>query len=48
MASRLGVRFEIVKMAARNLRKARTVPIPKTLLTSDWRSVVERKKGEEK
>ena len=41
MASRLGVRFEIVKMAARNLRKSRLVPIPKTLLTSDWRSVVD-------
>ena len=41
MASRLGVRFEIVKMAARDLRKARAVAIPKTLLTSDWRSVVD-------
>ena len=41
MASRLGVRFEIVKMAARDLRKPRPVQIPKPLLTSDWRSVVE-------
>jgi homoserine dehydrogenase len=41
MASRLGVRFEIVKMAARDLRKRRAVSIPKPLLTSDWRSVVE-------
>lgn len=41
MASRLGVRFEIVKIAARNLRKPRPVAIPKGLLTSDWRQVVE-------
>jgi homoserine dehydrogenase len=41
MASRLGVRFEIIKMAARNLRKSRSVPIPKALLTSDWQSVVD-------
>ena len=41
MASRMGVRFEIVKIAARNLRKKRPVPIPKNLLTNDWRSVVD-------
>lgn len=41
MASRLGVRFEIVKMAARNLGKPRSVSIPKSLLTNDWRSVVD-------
>ncbi|MGZ8940618.1 MAG: homoserine dehydrogenase [Limisphaerales bacterium] len=41
MASRLGVRFEIVKIATRNLRKPRPVPIPKALLTSNWREVVE-------
>ena len=41
MASRLGVRFEIVRIAARNVRKARPVSIPKELLTSEWRAVVE-------
>jgi homoserine dehydrogenase len=41
MASRLGVRFEIVKIATRNLRKARPVFIPKGLLTNDWREVVD-------
>src|SRR5687768_7985862 len=41
MASRLGVRFELVKIAARNLRKKRAVPMPKNLLTNDWRSVVD-------
>ena len=41
MASRLGVRLEIVKIATRDLRKPRPVQIPKPLLTSDWRSVVE-------
>ena len=41
MASRLGVRFEIVKVAARNLKKRRAVAIPKRLLTNDWRMVVD-------
>ncbi len=41
MASRLGVRFHIVKMAARDLRKARPVSIPQELLTTDWRKVVD-------
>jgi homoserine dehydrogenase len=41
MASRLGVRFQIVKMAARDLSKPRPVPIPRDLLTSDWRKVVD-------
>src|SRR5688500_20236870 len=42
MASRLGVRLEIVKIAARDLKKPRPVSIPKGLLTNDWRSVVDR------
>ena len=41
MASRLGIRFEIVKIATRDLKKPRPVSIPKSLLTNDWRSVVE-------
>src|SRR5687768_14138977 len=41
MASRLGVRLEIVKIAARDLKKPRPVSIPKGLLTNDWRSVVD-------
>jgi homoserine dehydrogenase len=41
MASRLGVRFEIVKVAARDLKKARAVTIPKSLLTNDWKAVVD-------
>ncbi len=41
MASRLGVRLEIVKMAARDLKKARPVSIPAKLLTTDWQSVVD-------
>lgn len=41
MASRLGVRFEIVKIAARDLKKARSVDIPKSLLTNDWKTVVD-------
>ena len=41
MASRLGVRFQIVKVATRNLSKPRPVPIPRELLTTDWRKVVD-------
>jgi homoserine dehydrogenase len=41
MASRLGVRFQILKMAARSLSKPRQVPIPRELLTTDWRKVVD-------
>lgn len=41
MASRLGVRFEIVKMAARDLGKKRAVQIPSKLLTANWQSVVD-------
>src|SRR3954470_13863271 len=41
MASRLGVRFQIKKMAVRDLKKKRAVPIPRDLLTTDWQSVVD-------
>jgi len=41
MASRLGVRFQIVKVVRRNLSKPRPVPIPRELLTTDWRKVVD-------
>src|SRR5687768_620397 len=41
MASRLGVRLQITKIATRDLAKKRPVPIPKGLLTTDWRSVVD-------
>lgn len=42
MASRLGVRLHVVKMAVRNVRKKRAVRIPSSLLTTDWASVVNR------
>jgi homoserine dehydrogenase len=41
MASRLGVRFQVARVAARSLSKSRPVPIPKELLTTDWRKVVD-------
>jgi homoserine dehydrogenase len=40
MASRLGIELRLVKVAVRNPAKARTVKISRTLLTSDWQSVV--------
>lgn len=40
MASRLGIRLHIARMAVRNPKKKRTVPIPKAILTDDWASVV--------
>jgi homoserine dehydrogenase len=40
MASRLGVRLDVVKMAVRNVHKKRAVRIPKSLLTNDWAEVV--------
>ncbi|HEY2953298.1 MAG TPA: homoserine dehydrogenase [Verrucomicrobiae bacterium] len=40
MASRLGVGMSVVKMAVRDLRKKRSVPIPQALLTTDWLDVV--------
>ena len=40
MASRLGIRLHIVRMAVRNPKKKRAVPIPKNILTTDWMAVV--------
>src|SRR2546423_2221970 len=40
MASRLGVRLDVLRMAVRNVNKKRVVKIPKSLLTDDWKSVV--------
>ena len=39
MASRLGVKLHIAKVAVRKLKKARAVHIPKPLLTSNWSEV---------
>src|SRR5580765_1595742 len=41
MASRLGVRLQVVRMAVRNARKRRAVAIPRSLLTTDWAAVVQ-------
>ncbi|HZO86573.1 MAG TPA: homoserine dehydrogenase [Verrucomicrobiae bacterium] len=41
MASRLGIRLHIVRMAVRNPRKKRAVAIPRKLLTTDWLSVLD-------
>ena len=40
MASRLGVRLNTLCMAVRDVNKKRPVKIPKSLLTTDWASVV--------
>jgi homoserine dehydrogenase len=40
MASRLGVGLRVVRMAVRNVRKKRAVAIPRSLLTTDWESVI--------
>ncbi len=40
MSSRLGVELQVARVVVRDLRKARPVKISKTLLTTDWRSVV--------
>jgi homoserine dehydrogenase len=41
MASRLGIGFKVVKVAARSLTKKRAVDIPRKLLTTRWQSVVD-------
>jgi homoserine dehydrogenase len=41
MASRVGVKFHVVKMAVRDVNKSRAVKIPRSLLTTDWASVVQ-------
>ena len=40
MASRLGVRLRVFKMAVRDVGKKRAVSIPRSLLTDDWAEVV--------
>ena len=40
MASRLGVRLRVGRIAVRSPRKKRSVKLPKSALTSDWKSVV--------
>ena len=40
MASRLGIGLRVAAMAVRDLKKKRAVAIPRTLLTTDWASVV--------
>ena len=39
MASRLGVKLQVAKVAVRKLKKARAVHIPDSLLTTDWNEV---------
>lgn len=41
MASRLGVELHVAKIAVRDPERPRPVPIPKELLTTDWRSVIQ-------
>src|SRR5262245_41000393 len=40
MASRLGVRLDVARMAVRDVNKKRAVKIPKSLLTTSWVEVV--------
>ena len=40
MASRLGLRLHIARMAVRDPKKKRAVPIPKAILTDSWAKVV--------
>src|SRR6266540_44223 len=41
MASRLGVRLRIARVAVRDIPKRRAVAIPRALLSTDWKAVVE-------
>ncbi len=41
MASRLGVRLRIARVAVRDIRKRRAVAIPRALLSTDWKAVVD-------
>ena len=41
MASRLGVRLQVAKVAVRDLGKTRAVKLPAALLTTDWPSVIQ-------
>jgi homoserine dehydrogenase len=40
LASRLGVRVRVSRVAVRDLKKSRASKIPRALLTTDWREVV--------
>jgi homoserine dehydrogenase len=40
MASRVGVSFEVTRVAVRDLAKPRTVKVPEAILTTDYKSVV--------
>jgi homoserine dehydrogenase len=40
MASRLGIQFNVAKVAVRDLKKTRSVRVPEGVLTDDWESVV--------
>src|SRR5262245_17764878 len=40
MGSRLGVRLHVTGMAVRDVHKKRAVPIPRSILTTDWLGVV--------
>ncbi len=40
MASRLGVRLHVTRVAVRDVKKQRVVHLPAALLTTDWHSVV--------
>ena len=40
MASRLGVRLRVTRVAVRSLRKKRDFKVPQSALTTDWREVV--------
>jgi homoserine dehydrogenase len=41
MASRLGVRIRVAKIAVKDLQKSRAVKLPPALLTTDWQSVID-------
>jgi homoserine dehydrogenase len=40
MSSRLGVQLDVARVAVRDLKKRRPVKIPRSLLTTDWQSVI--------
>jgi len=40
MASRLGIGLRVLRMAVRDVHKPRAVPIPQSLLTTDWSGIV--------
>ena len=41
MSERLGVTFEVSRVAVRDLKKSRSVDLPDRLLTTDWKSIVD-------